>query len=226
MLVQIPDVLTPEQVREVRRIIDAGEWVDGNMTSGAQAARAKRNQQLDEKSATTAKAQGIIYDALQQSPGFISAVLPLKVYPPLFNRYQGGESFGNHVDNAIRPLPGKEDRIRTDVSTTLFLCEPDEYEGGELLIDDTYGTHSVKLPAGHAVIYPSTSLHRVAAVTEGARVASFFWTQSMVRDDTQRALLYELDQSIQSLYQTQPDAPEIVRLTGIYHNLIRQWAEV
>lgn len=226
MLVQIPDVLTRDQVAAVRRLIDDGDWVDGNVTSGAQAAQAKRNQQLRDDSPEAANARDMVLDALQANPTFISAALPLKVYPPLFNRYQGGQAFGNHVDNAIRPLPGSQDRIRTDVSTTLFLCDPDNYEGGELLVDDTYGTHSVKLPAGHAVVYPSSSLHRVAPVTKGARVASFFWTQSMIRADGHRSLLFDLDRSIQSLYRTQPEAPEIVELTGIYHNLIREWAEV
>lgn len=226
MLVSIPDVLSREQVKALRELIETGDWVDGNETSGAQAAQAKRNEQLKQGSEVASRAGNLVLDALQTCPQFISAALPLKVYPPLFNRYQGGQAFGNHVDNAIRPFPGREDRIRTDVSSTLFLTDPDEYDGGELLIDDTYGTHSVKLPAGSLVVYPSTSLHRVAPVTRGARVGSFFWTQSMVKDDGERTLLYELDQTIQSLYASSPDAPEIVRLTGIYHNLVRRWSEV
>ncbi len=226
MLVKIPDVLAPDRLEEIRALLDAAEWVDGNVTSGAQAARAKRNDQLAPGSPQGKKAGDMVLDALQTNPTFISAALPHRVYPPLFNRYAGGQTFGNHVDNAIRPLPGSDQRIRTDVSTTLFLSDPDEYDGGELLIDDTYGTHSVKLPAGHMVVYPSSSLHHVSPVTRGARIASFFWSQSMVRDDGERTLLFELDQSIQSLYQTQPESPEIVRLTGVYHNLIRRWSQV
>jgi PKHD-type hydroxylase len=226
MLVKIPDVLSADQLAKIRALLDAAEWVDGNVTSGAQAAQAKRNDQLAPGSPEGKQAGEMVLDALQANSTFISAALPHRVYPPLFNRYSGGQNFGNHVDNAIRPLPGSDQRIRTDVSTTLFLCEPDEYDGGELIIDDTYGAHSVKLPAGHMVVYPSSSLHRVAPVTRGARIASFFWSQSMVRDDGERTLLFELDQSIQSLYRSQPESPEIVRLTGVYHNLIRRWSQV
>jgi PKHD-type hydroxylase len=226
MLVKIADVLTPEQLAGIRTLLDKAQWVDGNVTSGAQAARAKRNDQLPPGSPQGKQAGDIILDALAANPTFISAALPHRVYPPLFNRYAGGQNFGNHIDNAIRPLPGSDQRIRTDVSTTVFLSEPDDYDGGELIIEDTFGTHAVKLPAGHMVVYPASSLHRVAPVTRGARVASFFWTQSMVRDDGERTLLFDLDQSIQSLYRTHPDSPEIVRLTGVYHNLIRRWSQV
>ncbi|WOI52338.1 Fe2+-dependent dioxygenase [Parvularcula sp. LCG005] len=225
MLVSIPDVLTADEVATLRQLIDQADWVDGNQTSGAQAAQAKRNEQLPGDSDIARRAGNFVLDRLQQHPTFISAALPLKVYPPLFNRYASGQAFGNHVDNAIRPLPGSDQRIRTDLSATLFLTSPEDYDGGELIIDDTYGSHSVKLPAGHMVLYPSSSLHRVMPVTRGTRVGSFFWTQSMVRDDGQRTLLYELDSTIQSLYGSNPESPEIVRLTGIYHNLIRRWAD-
>ena len=225
MLIKIPDVLSKPDVARLRELIDSGDWIDGNVTSGAQAARAKRNAQLAEDSAQARQAGDFVLNALQRNPLFISAALPHKVYPPLFNRYEGGQNFGNHVDNAIRPVRGSDFRIRTDLSATLFLAEPDTYDGGELVIDDTYGSHSVKLPAGHMIVYPSTSLHRVTPVTRGARVASFFWMQSMVRDDGQRTILYELDSSIQALAASDPDHESVVRLTGIYHNLIRRWAD-
>ena len=225
MLIKIPDVLSKPDVARLRELIDSGDWIDGNVTSGAQAARAKRNAQLAEDSAQARQAGDFVLNALQRNPLFISAALPHKVYPPLFNRYEGGQNFGNHVDNAIRPVRGSDFRIRTDLSATLFLAEPDTYDGGELVIDDTYGSHSVKLPAGHMIVYPSTSLHRVTPVTRGARVASFFWMQSMVRDDGQRTILYELDSSIQALVASSPNHESVVRLTGIYHNLIRRWAD-
>ena len=225
MLIRIPDVLSKPDVARLRELIDSGDWIDGNVTSGAQAARAKRNAQLAEDSTQARQAGDFVLNALQRNPLFISAALPHKVYPPLFNRYEGGQNFGNHVDNAIRPVRGSDFRIRTDLSATLFLAEPDTYDGGELVIDDTYGSHSVKLPAGHMIVYPSTSLHRVTPVTRGARVASFFWMQSMVRDDGQRTILYELDSSIQALSASNPDHESVVRLTGIYHNLIRRWAD-
>ena len=225
MLIKIPDVLSKPDVARLRELIDSGDWIDGNVTSGAQAARAKRNAQLAEDSAQARQAGDFVLNALQRNPLFISAALPHKVYPPLFNRYEGGQNFGNHVDNAIRPVRGSDFRIRTDLSATLFLAEPDTYDGGELVIDDTYGSHTVKLPAGHMIVYPSTSLHRVTPVTRGARVASFFWMQSMVRDDGQRTILYELDSSIQALAASSPDHESVVRLTGIYHNLIRRWAD-
>ena len=225
MLVNVPDVLTKAQVAQVRAMIDQGEWVDGNVTSGAQAAKAKRNLQLSDTGEDARKAGNFVLDALQVNPTFISAALPHKVYPPLFNRYEGGQNFGNHVDNAIRPVRGQDFRIRTDLSATLFLAEPEDYDGGELVIDDTYGSHSVKLPAGSLILYPSTSLHRVLPVTRGARVASFFWIQSMVRDVGQRQILYDLDTSIQSLHMSNADNDALVRLTGIYHNLVRRWAD-
>jgi PKHD-type hydroxylase len=182
--------------------------------------------QLAEDSQAAREAGKIILDALGRTPLFIAAALPLKIFPPLFNRYQGGQSFGTHVDNAVRQVPGTPHRIRTDLSATLFFSGPDEYDGGELVVEDTYGVHSVKLPAGHLILYPSTSLHHVKPVTRGARIASFFWIQSMVRDDAERTLLFDLDSAIRQVSQGQPDHPAVVPLTGVYHNLIRRWAEM
>ncbi len=226
MLLQIPDVLTGEQVARARQVLDAAEWVDGRVTAGHQSARVKDNQQLPEDSPAARETGQMILAALQRTPLFVSAVLPLQVFPPLFNRYQGGHSFGTHVDNAIRQIPGTPHRIRTDVSATLFLSEPGEYDGGELMVEDTYGVHGVKLPAGHLVVYPSTSLHHVRPVTRGARVSSFFWIQSLVREDAERTLLFDLDSSIQRVNQESPESQVAVQLTGIYHNLLRRWAEM
>ncbi|HEV8396465.1 MAG TPA: Fe2+-dependent dioxygenase [Vicinamibacterales bacterium] len=225
MILQIPDVLNPEQVAHARRLLNEATWVDGRVTAGAQAARAKDNMQLAENDPLAGQIGDQILAALQRNPLFVSAALPLKVFPPLFNRYRGGESFGNHVDNAIRQSPVTGARIRTDLSATLFLAEPEEYEGGELMIEDTYGVHMAKLPAGHMVLYPSTSLHHVKPVTAGARIASFFWIQSMVRDDGQRSLLFDLDTAIQRLTLDLPDHPAAVQLTAVYHNLLRRWAD-
>ncbi len=230
MLLPIPEVLSVEQVASARRICDQAEWIDGRVTAGHQSARAKDNMQLAENSPAARELGGMILDALGQSALFVSAALPLRVFPPLFNRYSGGQSFGTHVDNAIRQVPGTPARIRTDLSATLFFAGPEEYDGGELIVEDTYGGKSVKLPAGHMVLYPSTSLHHVRPVTRGARICSFFWIQSMVRDDTQRMLLFDLDQGIQRLNRDLPGQPAVVQssvqLTGVYHNLLRQWAEV
>jgi PKHD-type hydroxylase len=226
MLLQIPDVLTVEQVTYARRQLDAATWVDGRVTAGHQSALVKDNMQLPEDHPVARELGGIILEALQRNALFVSAALPLRVFPPLFNRYEGGHSFGNHVDNAIRQIAGTAFRIRTDLSATLFLGEPDEYEGGELIVEDTYGVHSVKLPAGHVVLYPSTSLHHVRPVTRGARVASFFWIQSMLRDDSDRTLLFDLDTAIQRLTVDMPDHPAAVQLTAVYHNLLRRWAEL
>ena len=226
MLVHVADLLTPEQVAEARRRLDAAEWVSGRVTAGHQSARVKHNAQLPETDPAAEEVGDLVLTALQRHPLFLAAALPLRVFPPLFNRYEGGQAFGSHVDNAIRQISGTGHRIRTDLSATLFLSAPDDYDGGELLIEDTYGVHSVKLPAGHLVLYPSTSLHRVQPVTRGARVASFFWIQSMVRDDAKRTLLFDLDVSIQRLNQDVPDHPAVVQLTSVYHNLLRQWAEM
>jgi PKHD-type hydroxylase len=225
MLIQIPDALSPSQVELARRLLDSAEWVDGRVTAGHQSAMAKNNQQLPEDHPVARQVGEMIVRSLHNNPLFISAALPHRVFPPLFNRYQGGHSFGSHVDNAIRESRGGM-RIRTDLSCTLFLCDPDEYAGGELLVEDTYGGHAVKLPAGHMVLYPSTSLHNVQPVTSGARIASFFWIQSMIRDDGQRTLLFDLDTAIQRLTLDLPDHPSAVQLTAVYHNLLRQWAEV
>jgi PKHD-type hydroxylase len=201
------------------------EWLDGRVTAGHQSAQVKDNQQLPEHHPVAREVGDIIGKSLSANPLFLSAALPLRVFPPLFNRYRGGQSFGNHVDNAIRQAAGGA-RLRTDLSATLFLAEPSEYDGGELLIEDTYGVHSVKLPAGHLVLYPSTSLHNVQPVTRGARIASFFWIQSMVRDDGQRTLLFDLDNAIRRVAGEIPESPAPVQLTAVYHNLLRRWAEM
>lgn len=226
MMLPIPDVLTADEVARVRSIIDAAEWADGNVTSGHQSALAKRNMQLREDSDAARRAGRVVLDALGRSPLFIAAALPLKIFPPLFNRYQGGENFGTHIDNAVRIQRGTEFRVRSDLSATLFLADPDSYEGGELVAEDALGAHSVKLPAGHLLLYPASSLHRVEPVTNGTRVASFFWIQSMVRDTGARDLLFDLDQGIQSAAASlSHDDRTIIQLTGVYHNLLRRWAE-
>jgi len=225
MLLTIPDVLNAAQVKRSLEILNAAEWIDGRVTAGHQSARAKDNMQLPEGSPAARELGDMILNALGQNPLFISAALPLRVFPPLFNRYQGGQSFGMHVDNALRQIPGTAHRIRTDISATLFFAGPDEYDGGELIVEDTYGIHSVKLPAGHMVIYPASSLHHVKPVTRGARIASFFWMQSMVRDDSERTLLFDLDTAIQQVSQTSSDPSTGVRLTGVYHNLLRRWVD-
>jgi PKHD-type hydroxylase len=226
MLVEVPNVLTREQVTRFREELDKTAWVDGKVTAGYQSAQVKNNMQLPEGHPLAKELGRLIVDAVEQTPLFVAAALPAKIFPPLFNRYQGGQAFGNHVDNSIRRVPETRKYIRTDLSVTLFLSDPEEYEGGELVIDDTYGEHRVKMPAGDLVLYPSTSLHRVLPVTSGARVCSFFWLQSMIRTDAHRALLLELDMAIQKLGTDVPDHPSIVSLTGLYHNLLRDWAEV
>jgi PKHD-type hydroxylase len=226
MLVQVPDVLSGEQVAHARRLLDTAEWVDGRVTAGYQSAQVKNNVQLPDDHPVARELGEMILAALGRNPLFLSAALPLRVFPPLINRYEGGQAFGNHVDNAIRQVPGVGQRIRTDVSATLFLAEPDEYDGGELVVEDTYGVHTVKLPAGHMVMYPSTSLHHVRPVTRGARIASFFWVQSMVRDDGARTLLFDLDSAIQQVATEIPKSPAPVQLTAVYHNLLRRWAEM
>jgi PKHD-type hydroxylase len=223
MMIAIPDVLSAEQVQRVRAIIDAADWVDGNVTSGPQAALAKRNEQLPDDGAAAREAGGVILDALGRTPLFIAAALPAKVLPPMFNRYAGGQAFDMHIDNAIR-IKG-DFRLRSDLSATLFLEDPDAYDGGELVIEGAFGAERTKLPAGHMVLYPSSSLHRVEPVTRGVRTASFFWIESMVRDDAARRSLFELDGAIQSLGQKMGQGdPAIIQLTGVYHNLLRRWA--
>lgn len=226
MLIAIPDLLDAVAVARVRAIIDAASWIDGNATSGHQSALAKRNSQLPEMSAAAHEAGAIVLDALSASPLFVAAALPLKVYPPLFNRYAGGDTFGAHVDNAVRIRRGSDFRIRSDLSATLFLADPDSYDGGELVIEGAFGEQSVKLPAGHMVLYPASSVHRVEPVTRGARIASFFWIQSMIRDDGARRILFELDQSVQDVAARLGQGDQTaVRLTGTYHNLLRRWAD-
>ena len=226
MLLTIPDILSGDQVLSARDMLEKAEWVDGRGTAGPQSARVKRNQQLSEGSAVADALGDMILTALQRNALFVSAALPLRVFPPLFNRYEGGHAFGNHIDNAIRQIGGTGHRIRTDLSATVFLADPAEYDGGELVVEDNYGVHKVKLPAGDMVLYPASSLHSVTPVTGGARVASFFWIQSMVRDDGRRTLLFDLDVAIQQLSRDVPAHPSIVQLTGVYHNLLRQWAEM
>jgi PKHD-type hydroxylase len=226
MLITIPDVLTAEELRQGRAALYAAQWIDGKVTAGYQAQAVKDNLQLPEGHPVAAKLGEIVLAALARSSVFMSAALPLKVFPPMFNRYTGGGHFGTHVDTAIRATASTGQRIRTDISATLFFSTPDEYDGGELLVEDTYGVHSVKLPAGHMVLYPATSLHRVTPVTRGARLASFFWIQSMIRNDADRTLLYDLDTAIQKLAKEVPGNPAGVQLTGVYHNLLRRWAEM
>jgi PKHD-type hydroxylase len=226
MLIAIPDVLDQAGVMRLRALIDPAEWIDGNATSGHQSALAKRNTQLPEDSAAAQEAGSLILDALSRNPLFIAAALPLKIYPPLFNRYEGGEAFGVHVDSAVRIRPGGDWRVRTDLSATLFLEDPEAYDGGELTIEGQFGAQAVKLPAGHMILYPSSSLHRVEPVTRGRRVASFFWIQSMIRDTEGRRTLFEMDTAIQTLAQDRgQDDAAIIQLTGVYHNLLRRWAE-
>jgi len=227
MLVHIPNVLTHEELRHCRQTLEQASWLDGKVTAGQQSAKAKHNLQVPQDCEASRKLGEIVLRALGRNPVFNSAALPLRVFPPLFNRYDVGMKFGAHVDNAIRPIPESGFRIRTDVSSTLFITGPDEYDGGELVIQDTYGEQRVKLPAGDMVLYPSTSLHRVSEVTRGSRWASFFWSQSMVRDDTKRALLYDFDRSIIETRKVLPDDhPGVLGLTSTYHNLLRQWAEL
>ena len=226
MMIEIPEVLSKGQVSALREIIDEGDWVDGNETSGHQSRLAKRNEQLAQSSQAARQAGEIVTSALGRTPLFIAAALPLKVFPPLFNRYGGGQEFGSHVDNAIRALQGTEFRIRSDLSCTLFLEEPDAYDGGELVVEDTYGEHRVKLPAGHMILYPASSLHYVTPVTRGVRIACFFWLQSMVRDASEREQLYRLDTSIQTLTAEKGGSdPVVLELTNLYHNLLRKWAD-
>ena len=206
--------------------MERAEWVDGKVTAGYQSAKAKDNMQIREGDPVGQQLGAIILKALSGNALFVAAALPLQIFPPLFNRYTGGQSFGTHVDNSIRQVPGTGHRVRTDISVTLFLSGPEEYDGGELCVEDTYGMQKVKLPAGHLVLYPATSLHQVRPVTRGARVCSFFWIQSMVRDDARRSLLLDLDLGIQRLNKETPNHPAAVQFTGVYHNLLRQWAEL
>jgi PKHD-type hydroxylase len=227
MLLQVPQVLDRAEVARLRALIDAAEWVDGNVTSGSQSALAKRNLQLPEDAEAARQGGKIILDALEKHPVFVAGALPLKVFPPLFNRYGPGHKFDLHVDNALRVKRGADFRIRSDLSATLFLSEPETYDGGELTIQDTFGLHSVKLGAGDMVLYPASSLHQVTPIARGERVSSFFWVQSMIRDDAKRALMLQMDVAIQSLAaEVGQGHAQVVALTGAYHNLLRMWAEV
>ncbi len=225
MMLVIPDVLTQAEVAEARELLEQANWHSGRETAGYIAVTQKSNEQLHVHDEVAVKLGQLILRALSSNQLFISFVLPLKIFSPMFNRYRGGGEYGFHIDNAIRVDPLSGQRIRTDVSTTVFLSNPEDYVGGELVINDTYGVESLKLPAGHAVAYPSTSLHRVNPVTQGQRTASFFWAQSMVPDDARRAILFDLDNSIQRLATRQENVDEVTRLTGTYHNLVRQWAQ-
>lgn len=226
MLVHLRGVLNASQLAMVSKRLNAADWVDGRQTAGAQSAKVKHNQQLAEESEDARALGQIIVAALERHPVFLSAALPRKLFPPLFNRYAEGMAFGTHIDNAIRQVPGTPHRIRTDLSATLFLTDPETYQGGALVIEDTYGTHAIKLPAGDMVLYPSSSLHHVEKITSGTRTAAFFWVQSMVRDDAERALLYELDTAIRTIGQDAPESQALITLTGCYHNLIRRWSEI
>ncbi len=227
MLTVIPDLLDGTNVGRVRALIESAQWIDGNVTSGHQSALAKRNMQLPEDTPEAQQAGEIILDALGRSPLFIAAALPLKIFPPLFNSYEGGQAFGVHVDNAVRVQASTGFRVRSDLSITVFLEDPQSYDGGELTVETNFGVQQVKLPAGHAVLYPSSSLHRVEPVTRGRRTASFFWLQSMVRDDAARQMMFDLDSSIQALAtDLGHDNAQVIRLTGVYHNLLRRWADV
>lgn len=226
MLIAIPELLSRGDALALGQSIRGADWVDGNATSGAGAALAKRNQQLPESSFIAADARETVQKALAASPLFLSAALPSRIYPPLFNRYGVGDGFGAHVDNAIRVDPGSGGQMRTDLSATLFLSEPQDYEGGELIIEGAFGEVGYKLKAGDLLLYPASSLHRVTEITRGERMASFFWVQSLVRDDAARGMLFDLDQSVQALTADRGgDDPEVLRLTSLYHNLIRRWAD-
>jgi len=226
MLLHIPRVLSSDELAHFRRVMDGAPWVDGNATSGHQSAQAKYNEQLPEEGPHARELGELVLRALARNSLFFSAALPKQVFPPLFNRYGPGMTFGNHIDTAVRTHPVQPVRVRADLSATLFLVDPESYDGGELLIDDTFGTHTAKLPAGDMVLYPASSLHRVTPITRGVRVASFMWMQSMVREDAKRALLFDLDMTVIKLRQAQANESELVSLTGVYHNLMRMWAEV
>ncbi|MEG2047340.1 MAG: Fe2+-dependent dioxygenase [Comamonas sp.] len=225
MMLRIPSLLTAEEVRECRQALQEADWQDGRLTAGHLAVKVKSNLQLPIDSPLGAKMGNLILDKLGHNPLYLSAALPLRVLPPRFNRYEGGGTYGNHIDNALFVIPGTAIKVRTDVSTTVFFSDPDEYEGGELIVEDTYGHQSVKLAAGDAIVYPGTSLHRVNPVTRGTRYASFFWTQSLIKSAEQRRLLFDLDQSIQQLSSELPEHPRLSTLSGTYHNLLRMWSE-
>jgi PKHD-type hydroxylase len=226
MLLRIPQALSPEELHQVRALLLSADWIDGRITAGSQSAMVKNNRQLPEDSAAAQQARHIVSVALARNPLFVTGALPKTVYPPLFNRY-GGDSnaFGDHIDNAIRTHAASAKHVRTDISCTLFLAEPDSYDGGELVVQDTYGAQRIKFAAGDLVMYPGTSVHRVEPVTRGERLGCFFWIESMVRQDAQRRLLFDMDMAILDLRRAGGDTAEVVKLTGCYHNLLRMWAD-
>ncbi|MBS0613609.1 MAG: Fe2+-dependent dioxygenase [Proteobacteria bacterium] len=226
MLLEIPRVLTAAQLEQCRQALEQADWMDGRATAGYLSTQVKRNQQLSENHPVAMRLGAMIMDSLEQNAAFMSGALPAKVVPPLFNRYGENETYGAHIDGAVRPIAGSSDRVRTDLSATLFLSNPGEYEGGELIIEDTYAVQKVKLAAGNMVLYPASSVHHVSPVTRGARLAAFFWIQSMVREDHRRRMLYGLDASIQALRRESPQSASILELTALYHNLLREWADV
>jgi PKHD-type hydroxylase len=225
MVLTVPHLLSETQVAECRKALETAEWVDGKATAGYLSSRTKNNVQVPEGHPLARRFGNAILDALDKNPLFISAALPLKVLPPLFNRYTGGQSYGGHIDGAVRPIVGTPHRVRTDLSATVFLSDPSEYDGGELIIGDGGEEKAVKLPAGDMVLYSGGTVHRVTPVTRGVRVAAFFWVQSMVRDDRRRAILFDLDNALQQLGRTGADHDSCVRLAGVYHNLLREWAD-
>jgi PKHD-type hydroxylase len=225
MLLHIPEVLSKEQVAGMRRAMEDAEWTDGRQTVGPQGAKVKRNLQLPDASPLRRELGDLVVSALARHPLYHAAALPLRTLSPRFNRYEGGGEYGFHIDGAVMATGDRDVQVRSDISCTLFLSEPEEYEGGELIVSDTYGEHEVKLPAGDAIVYPSSSLHKVTPVTRGARIASFFWVQSLVRDDSARRMLLELDTAIRNLSASGADQASILQLTGVYHNLLRRWAE-
>jgi len=226
MMIEIPGVFSPDEARQLCQQMQAQAWVDGKATAGMQSAQAKENRQLAEDDPWARRIGEEILRRLSQDAVFMSAALPRRIYPPLFNRYEGGEAFGYHVDNAVRGIKGVRERVRTDLSATLFLADPDSYDGGELVVRDSFGERAVKPPAGHMVLYPGTSVHKVNPVTRGVRLASFFWIESLVREDAQRSVLFDMDIAIQRLTQRGADNDSLVQLTGSYHNLLRMWADV
>jgi PKHD-type hydroxylase len=225
MLLHVPNVLNADELAQLRQLMSKADWTDGKVTAGTQSAKVKRNIQLPETTADAEAARLIVLKALNRNALFFSAALPKKIYPPLFNQYRDGMDFGAHIDNAVRTHAISGVHVRTDISCTLFIADPESYEGGELVVEDTYGHQMVKLPAGDMVLYPGTSLHHVRPVTKGARLASFFWVQSMIRDDAQRTLLFDMDAAIVTLRQQVGDNAAVIRLTGNYHNLVRMWAD-
>jgi PKHD-type hydroxylase len=225
VLVHIPAILQPEEIAMLRERLTGAAWGDGRITAGHQSALAKRNLQIGPESAEGRDLGMIVLRALERSQLFMSAALPARVFPPLFNRYDTGMAFGTHIDNAVRQIPGTASRLRTDLSATIFLSDPDSYDGGKLIVKDTYGEHALKPAAGDLILYPARSLHRVAPVTRGSRIASFLWIQSMVKQGDRREMLFDLDQAVQALGARVGDDPALIRLTGLYHNLLREWGE-